>query len=187
MNVSFKDNIIRILLIVGALSYLIGIIMIGTTSLSSPNTKAVLDSEGKQILNASGEPVTETASPPEIPTPLLGLVTAIGTALAVHAGKQLGIPTEEEGNEAGAESSMLSKFLNSTIWKRLVEILTSLWKGFHPDNVPKMATVIYLIGLVIAFIFFLMEKGSTASAEFLLTSWTSLLGFLAGAWAIKTD
>lgn len=184
---TFRDNVVRVLLILASIFYLVGIILVGVRSLNSPNEEFVYGADGKQVLDDKGAPITKTASPPEIPPPLLGMVTAIGTALAVHAGKELGIPSDDQGDEAGGEPSAWAKFINSNVWLRLKEILTSIWKGFDPENIPKIATVVYLVGLLLAVVFFLFEQGSSASAELLQSSWTSLIGFFAGAWAIKTD
>jgi xanthosine utilization system XapX-like protein len=46
-----------------------------------------------------------------------------------------------------------------------------------------VATVLYISGLVIGVIFYFIESRSPASAELLKTSWSSLLGLLAGVWA----
>ena len=55
--------------------------------------------------------------------------------------------------------------------------------GFDLEKIPEIATLLYLLGLLIGVYFYFREERSPASAEVLRTSWTSLLGLLAGVWS----
>lgn len=177
-STAFRDNVIRVLLLVGSVLYIWAIIRVGQISLKSPNEEIVKDEKGKEVLGSDGRPLTKPAKPPEIPGFLLGLVTAMGTALAVNTGRELGIPSQREGQESAPIS---------IIWERLKEIISVIWNKLAIENIPRYATVLYLLGLLIALFFFVREGTSSASAELLQSSWTSLVGLLAGAWSIKTE
>jgi len=178
-STGFKDTISRVLLILGSIGYLVGIIIVGQISFKSPNAVTVKNEKGETVAGPDGNPIQTPAKPPEIPSALLGFITAIGTALAVHTGRELGIPSEKENEELDADISV--------VWERVKEIISVIWKKFSPENIPRIATVLYLVGLGIALFYFCLDRFSSASAEFLQNSWTSLAGLMAGIWSIKTE
>lgn len=191
-----KKTLTRVLLIAGGIAYIWAIISIGNISLASPNKIEMKDDTDSIILDSEGKPVMTDAEPPKIEEFFLTIVSLIGTALAVHTGKLLGQPPVVEtesgkptGKEVGKESGdWLARFYQNPIVAFLKGAFIWLWKaikkllGFDLANIPQIASLLYLIGLVIGVYFYFREERSPASAELLKTSWTSLLGLLAGVW-----
>jgi hypothetical protein len=183
----FKDILVRILLILGSLFYLVAIVYVGVLSLQSPNEVPVLDEQGKQVLDQDGNPLTVTAEPAAIPSLLSAFITGVGAALAVHTGALLGIDVgERKGKETGAVPQWWQSFINSRIWQSLGRLIRDAFSAFSMENVPMIATAVYLIGLTLAVIFIALEGFSPASAELLQASAVSFIAVFVGIFSVRT-
>jgi len=182
-----RKNLTRLLLIASGIVYILAIIAVGNISLASPNLTKQVDESGEYVLNSDGEHIMVDAKPPEIDDFYLTIISLIGTALAIHTGKLLGIELEEDRKKPGEQEPEARKPFFQQIWDHwLVVWIRKIIKSiltFDLKLVPEVATVLYLAGLVIATVYYLIEGHSPASAEVLKTSWSSLLGIFASIWS----
>jgi hypothetical protein len=183
------------LAVLSAVVYIGFIIYIGIASVQASNEVAVVNEDNQPVLDNDGNPVMKLAEPPKFPAEVTTLLSIVGTALAVHTGAVLGveIPETDEGNRRR------KRLLRSSIWRARA----SAWEEResknqpHPlpdrilkyllGNLPDLGAVVYVLGLLIAVGFhFFGEQFSEASAPFLRTAWTSLVGIFAGIWAVRS-
>jgi hypothetical protein len=186
-----KDKLIRFLLLASGIIYFWAIISVGLISVSpeNPNKVELKDESGNVVLDSEDKPILVDADPPVIEEFFLTTISLIGTALAIHTGTILGIEIEQPTVPQGEEQppkGIFKKIWNSKFITWVKKIITSFIK-FDLNKIPEVATVLYISGLVIGVIFYFIESRSPASAELLKTSWSSLLGLLAGVWAAKSD
>jgi hypothetical protein len=187
----FKQYLTRLLLIASGIVYIWAIISVGKISLSSDNTKELIE-EGEVVYDAKNNPIIVDAEPPEVDEFFLTIISLIGTALAIHTGTVLNIKLDQnveifklEENDSFLDK--IKKFINNQkiiqwIWKIIKSIFT-----FDLKQMPEIATALYITGLVIGVYYFFREDRSPASAEILKTSWTSLLGLFAGVWSSNKE
>jgi hypothetical protein len=185
-----KDTLIRFLLIASGIIYIWAIISVGLVSVSpeNPNKVEQKDELGNIVLDSEDKTILVDADPPVIEEFFLTTISLIGTALAIHTGTILGIEIKEPSVTVRGEpesKGFFKKILNSNFIRWVRKILTSIIK-FDLQKIPEVATVLYISGLVIGVIFYFIESRSPASAELLKTSWSSLLGLLAGVWAAES-
>jgi hypothetical protein len=179
-----------------AVAYIGFIIYIGIVSVQSDNWEVVVDENNQPVLDDDGKQKTEPLDPPEFPDEVTTLLSIVGTALAVHTGAVLGLETlgTDEDNRRRREQ----RLLRSPIWgararawgEREKSGRTLPWYDrilkYFLENLPDLGAVVYVLGLLIAVGFhFFGEQFSEASAPFLRTAWTSLVGIFAGIWAVR--
>ncbi len=90
----FKQYLTRLLLIASGIVYIWAIISVGKISLSSDNTKELIE-EGEVVYDAKNNPIIVDAEPPEVDEFFLTIISLIGTALAIHTGTVLNIKLDQ--------------------------------------------------------------------------------------------
>ena len=121
------------------------------------------------ILVANATPHSAT-KPADVPAYWIFAGVASGTALATIAGDFLGVDINNNGRLATLPG-------RDRIWA----ILKALWSQLKAISAGAWATIVYLVGILIAVAFFVADDDKSNAAEVLKNAWPTLLGFGLGA------
>lgn len=184
-NRVFINVVVGIIGIVAFSIYIYAIVIMGQTSLSHPNFTEARDFRGRIIQDDDGEPVIVPNTPPVISEIAKIIHTTISAALALNFGSVIGIQVTRAG--AGTATGQSGTVVLTPQAQSLVdgsttppaepktqlnmatESVVGLFSGgknmflkFLYLDMRYWAVIVYLLGLGIGFVYFILDGGFNA-------------------------